>query len=346
VRNPRLWWTWDTGVQNLYKAAAAISPPPAGGRDAREVVVGIRAIARNEDMSYWLNGKHLYLKGAWYAIGDLLESRPTRENARNDLFLAQPALEAIKAMQARPPIRDARLAPGASGEWDPAELNEHGVEGFNQVEVKADSEELMTISGNPLLVMGRYGEGRTAAFMGFTPDYVERRSEVDTQVVFPYLLDQEFFSDPKTRAYFALFMKILAAVTGEKPAISHPEILMARSKPLFQTLKEQPAAMLQPMKAVAATAKGRKASGTLTLSNGPAYARLVRMRVEWHAPELQVPYLVTYSDNYFDLLPAETREILLEFLLGEGANGFQQGNVIIAGSNLEQVQVPVMLTQG
>ena len=275
----------------------------------------------------------------------LAEALPVILNPRNDLFLAQPALEAVETMQTRPPIRDARLAPGAPAEWDPAELNEHGVEGFNRVEVKADSEELMTISGNPLLVIGRYGEGRTAAFMGFTPEYVERRSDLDTQVVFPYLLDQEFVSDPKTRAYFALFMKILAAVIGERPATPYDEIVEARSKPLFQTLKEQPAAMLQPTKAVEATVKGKKANGTLTLSNGPGYARLVRMRVEWNAPELQVPYLVTYSDNYFDLMPAETREISIEFWLPEGADGLLQGHVIIAGSNLAPVQVPVTQRQ-
>ena len=102
---------------------------------------------------------------------------------------------------------------------------------------------------------------------------------------------------------------------------------------------------LQPTKAVEATVKGNKASATLTLSNGPGYARLVRMRVEWNAPELQAPYLVTYSDNYFDLMPVETRQVSLDFWLPEGANGPQQGHVIIAGSNLAPVQVPIMLRQ-
>ena len=39
VKNPRLWWTWDTGEQNLYKATATISSAH-GGSDQREAVLG------------------------------------------------------------------------------------------------------------------------------------------------------------------------------------------------------------------------------------------------------------------------------------------------------------------
>ena len=51
---------------------------PRWGGNTREIVFGIRTIVRNEDMSYWLNGKRLYLKGAWYPIADIFGSKPTR----------------------------------------------------------------------------------------------------------------------------------------------------------------------------------------------------------------------------------------------------------------------------
>jgi hypothetical protein len=45
-------------------------------------------------------------------------------------------------------------------------------------------------------------------------------------------------------------------------------------------------------------------------------------------------------------MPAETREISLKFWLPEEVNGLLQGKVIIAGSNLAPVQIPVMLRPG
>ena len=91
VSNPQLWWTWDTGEQNLYRATATIATTDFAGTDKREVVFGIRTIARHEDMSYWLNGRRLFLKGAWYPIADYFGSRPTRETYETDLELFRAA---------------------------------------------------------------------------------------------------------------------------------------------------------------------------------------------------------------------------------------------------------------
>jgi beta-mannosidase len=90
LKNPRLWWTWDTGEQNLYKGTATISSVH-GGSDLREAVFGIRSIVRQDNMSYWLNGKRLFLKGAWYPIADIFGSKPTRETYETDLMLYRAA---------------------------------------------------------------------------------------------------------------------------------------------------------------------------------------------------------------------------------------------------------------
>jgi len=42
-------------------------------------------------MSYWLNGKRLYLKGAWYPISDYYLSKPTRETYEKDLEMYKAA---------------------------------------------------------------------------------------------------------------------------------------------------------------------------------------------------------------------------------------------------------------
>ena len=91
VKDPHLWWTWDLGAQNLYKLTATISPAAGEGTDARTTVFGIRTIARKSDMSYWLNGKRLFLKGAWYPISDYYGSRPTRETYEKDLEMYKAA---------------------------------------------------------------------------------------------------------------------------------------------------------------------------------------------------------------------------------------------------------------
>jgi hypothetical protein len=156
-------------------------------------------------------------------------------------------------------------------------------------------------------------------------------------------LDQEFVSNPRTQIYFSLFMKMIATVTAETPATPYKELLDARGKPLFETLKDQPTATLQPAKAVHATLSGSSASGSLTLANGPRYARLVRIRAEWSVPDVHAPYVALYGDNYFDLMPGESREISLEFRLSKAAANSVSGHLIVEGRNLEALKVPITL---
>jgi len=91
AKKAHLWWTWDLGRPDLYKLKAVISPQSAGGTVSREAVFGIRTISRNPDMSYWLNGKRLFLKGAWYPMGDYYGSLPTRQIYEKDLIYYQAA---------------------------------------------------------------------------------------------------------------------------------------------------------------------------------------------------------------------------------------------------------------
>jgi hypothetical protein len=223
-------------------------------------------------------------------------------------------------------------------------LNQGGLPGFNRVGVKPGGAEVLSIMGQPLLVTGRYGQGRTVAFMGFTPEYAaERRSPWDPKIVSTCLLDQELASQPGTRIYFALFMRMIAAAVGESPAAPCDEILEARCKPLFETLQDQPATVLRLPPAVQLTASGGRARGSFGLSNGTGYARLVHVRAVWNAPEAQAPYLVMYSDNYFDLMPGETKELSLDLRLPAGMNKPVQGRLIVEGSNVAASEIPLAL---
>lgn len=86
VQNAQLWWTWDTGKQNLYQLTATLAQGQTIN-DTVHLVFGIRTIHRDADMTYYLNGKRIFLKGAWYPIADYYTSRVTPQFYRRDLTL-------------------------------------------------------------------------------------------------------------------------------------------------------------------------------------------------------------------------------------------------------------------
>ncbi len=80
VADPALWWTWDTGPQNLYRARAATSEG-----DEVESVFGIRQLARDEEtLAYSINGTRLFLRGVWYPFANIFNAVPTAEEHRRD----------------------------------------------------------------------------------------------------------------------------------------------------------------------------------------------------------------------------------------------------------------------
>ena len=93
VPDAQLWWTWDMGKPNLYQltwtvgeAAGKAGAAPTVN-DTGRLSFGIRTIRRDADMTYWLNGKRVFLKGAWYPIADYYTSSVTPDFYRRDLML-------------------------------------------------------------------------------------------------------------------------------------------------------------------------------------------------------------------------------------------------------------------
>ncbi len=222
-------------------------------------------------------------------------------------------------------IKEIRAAdPG----WTDAGLHVYGIEGYNWVDPKPQAKVELTVEGRPLLATGAYGKGRTVVFTGFTPAWKAPGED---------FLDEQFDNLPVTRAYFVLFGEMLAAATGQQPALPLATVLAARQKPLFQMLKEQPATTMRANVA-AATANGHDVSLAIHLTNGKNYARLVRMRMVWDGPQ---PYLSLYGDNYFDLLPGEQKEISLQLEFPGNLHAPAHGKLLVAGSNLPQSEIPV-----
>ena len=125
-------------------------------------------------------------------------------------------------------MKDIGVAALGGKGWNDFGLKDYGLSGFNDVDLKPGSLQILTISGRPLLVTGKFGQGRTVAFTGFTPAYTEKMwpkpgpesfsSWEDLPIIAPlrYLVDQEFVADPVNKSYFALFMRMIAAARGEE----------------------------------------------------------------------------------------------------------------------------------
>jgi hypothetical protein len=279
-------------------------------------------------------------EGACLDLTPLADALPAELESRYDLVFAQPSAP-TELFSNFPPIKDIHRNTEADPDWSDGGLAEFGVIGFNDTRLKAGSQEIMTIHGRPLWVVGSYGQGRTVAFTGFTPAYAERQAVWDAKVICPYLIDQDFYVNPASKAYFYVYMELLSAATGLKPQAPYAAILAAHEKPLFETLKELPTAELKVPMEVQGEASHDRAYLTVELRNGDRYARLIRLREEWEGDDRHIPYLVTYSDNYFDLLPGESEKVDLKIWLAREAPASISGGLIVEGSNVSAARIAV-----
>ncbi len=238
-----------------------------------------------------------------------------------------PAYAAGQALPiAQQTIRDIESVDPA---WSDFGLNDYGLIGYNWVDEKPQGKVVLTIEGHPLVAVGQYGQGRTVAFTGFTPIWDAPGDD---------FLDEQFDNLPVTRAYFGIFGQVLAAATGAQPTAKFTDLLAARQKPLFQTLKEQPAATVQVAAPAAKAAGGNASTLAITIENGKNYARLVRLRIVWDGPQ---PYMQLYGDNFFDMMPGESKQVSLELAFPEKLAAPAHGKLIVLGSNLAANEIPI-----
>jgi len=89
--HPKLWWTWDLGDQNLYRAQATIYDESGIAVDCFSTVFGIRTFERDHKFLYSLNGKPIFLRGAWTPLSRLYPAEPDRWIYEKDLRQARHA---------------------------------------------------------------------------------------------------------------------------------------------------------------------------------------------------------------------------------------------------------------
>lgn len=200
--------------------------------------------------------------------------------------------------------------------WTDTGIRAAGINGFNEVEAREGTETVMKVDGWPLLVTGRYGAGRTVAFMGSTPT-----GKTDLEALWMGLYGQ--------------MLDFLQAV----PADNRWAEVGGESKPLMQLLKELPRAHLDAPAEVTASATGENTHFQITLGNREHYARLIQLRLEWKDPQ-EKPLLETYSDNFLDLFPRESASIRTEIRFAAPLQKPVYGTLIIEGVNLDTIRIP------
>jgi hypothetical protein len=262
---------------------------------------------------------------------DLDEALPVKTLGREDVRSGP--YQVGDALPSRSLITDITRAGGDAStsevsSEDLALLRRYGLAAFNQVSIRPGSKIQLSINEQPLLITGIYGAGKTAAFTGFTPEV----SELTKLPVDQYLTD-----DPALRAYFGLFVDLLADVLPGARRIA-PDLLSMHEKPLFQTLKEQPETTLVATK----TGQPQFDKGVMHLrvriENRAGYAHLVHLRVEWKGTGPR-PKIVEFSDNDFELMPKESKEIEFE---SQNENGDQSKawTLIVNAANAPETTLP------
>lgn len=91
VPDAKLWWTWDTGPQNLYRAEVRLFGNDGRLLDSTSTIFGIRTIQRDASMVYRLNGRKILLRGANYPMSRLYPASTDRWTYERDLLLARNA---------------------------------------------------------------------------------------------------------------------------------------------------------------------------------------------------------------------------------------------------------------
>ncbi len=82
VKDPKLWWTWDTGTPHLYRLDVRLLDETGRPLDGRSLRIGIREIEKI-GWQFYLNGRKLYIRGTNYYYHLFLSEMDRRKYERD-----------------------------------------------------------------------------------------------------------------------------------------------------------------------------------------------------------------------------------------------------------------------
>ena len=232
----------------------------------------------------------------------LAELLPVEINHENDVYRASTFLVGKQVNPILPPHRFAVSATAAAPAWlQKLELTGLAPENFHLLRPKPQSAVLLRLDDLPLLVTGRFGKGRTIAYLGFSP---EGTTATDHK---PVILDRAIRESAAGRTFAGMSAIILALCSGKDPPTDPVSLIDERAVPLFEPLLT--AAASPPIRVTATWSAGTPGSvtGHILVENGDRFNYGLRIRLAG-ANERTDNTLALWDNQFFDLLPHEIAE--------------------------------------
>jgi hypothetical protein len=183
---------------------------------------------------------------------------------------------------------------------------------FHMLSAKPGSEVLLKLDDLPLLVTGRYGKGRTIAYLGFSPQ------EIPSSTVKPLVLDRAIRESEEGRLFAIISASLLSLASGETPSVPIETMIEDRARPLFENLMQgNPAGGPKVAARWVFNADG-KPHVRIHITNGDAFNFGLRVRLSSAGIE-DGRVLPLWTDQYFNLLPHESVDADVTLWLHGGA---------------------------
>jgi hypothetical protein len=184
--------------------------------------------------------------------------------------------------------------------------------GFHLLNPRPGATVLLRVAGQPLLVSGHFGKGLTLAYLGFSP--AGSGKVKDRQ---PVIVDRAIRSSAEGRLFTIISASLLTLASGEDPSAAPSESLEARATPLFESLKNTPLPGWPEVSLSWIRLPEGHLGARIHIHNGPQYVRGLRLKFE--GPDFQDgSALALWSDQFFDMLPGEETDCVVEFVTSAG----------------------------
>ena len=240
----------------------------------------------------------------------LAEVLPVEVQHENDLFPKTSYKTGIvindQPASSRPgPIAASDAAPQWMRELDFTGL---APESYHVLKARPDAKVVLRMGDQPLLVSGHYGKGLTLAYLGFSPE--GRGTVRDHQSI---VVDRAIRSSAEGRLFTIISASLLALASGEDPPSRIADLVESRTTPVFETLKNLPAAPWPGVTLSWARSEENHPAARIHISNGQAYLRGLRLRFEGRDFR-EGNALALWSNQFFDMLPGEETDTNVELL--------------------------------
>jgi hypothetical protein len=267
---------------------------------------GVRLIHSGSWASFHGGGE----RAAALDLTPLAKVLPVEVRHENDLF---PKTSYKTGIEINDPPASSRPGPIAACEAAPQwmrELDFTGLapESYHILKARANAKVVLRMGDQPSLVSSHYGKGLTLVYLGFSPE--GSRTVRDHQ---PVVVDRAIRSSAEGRLFTIISASLLALASGEDPPSRIADLVESRTTPVFETLKNLPAAPWPAVTLSWAQSEENHPVARIHISNGPAYLRGLRLRFEG-SDFREGNVLALWSNQFFDMLPGEETDTNVEIL--------------------------------